>query len=54
MWPTPGMSGLQVREGGVNRASKIWRVWEKGSIERHHQSVIINSGAEGAEIFFDH
>ena len=29
-----GMSGLQVREGGVNRAPKIWG--GKGSIDTHH------------------
>ena len=39
-----GMSGLQVGGGG----------WEKGSIDRHHLSVIMNSGAEGADNFFEH
>ena len=41
--------------GGVNRAPQIWGgggAWEKGSIDRHHKSVIMNTGAKGAEIFF--
>ena len=40
--------------GGVNRAPKIGRggVREKGSIAKHHQSVIMNCGTKGVENFF--
>ena len=41
-----GHTGLS-SEGGLGG-------WEKGSIDRHHQSVIMNTGAEGAEFFFEH
>ena len=27
---------------------------EKGSIDRHHKSVVLNSGAKGAENIFEH
>ena len=44
------------RGGGIDRA--VWGggggFLEKGSIDRYHQSVIINFGAKGAENFFDH
>ena len=47
------MSGLQVRGGGgsIEPPKSRGAVWEKGSIDRHHESVIINSGAKGAKIF---
>ena len=43
--------------GGVNRAPKNWGgggVREKGSIDWHHSSVIMKSGAKGAENFVEH
>ena len=53
---TQGMSGFHFRGGGVNRAPKNGGggVREKGSIDRHHQPVIMKSGAKGAENFFEH
>ena len=52
-----GMSGFHLRGGGggVNRAPKnLWGgVQEKGSIHRH-SSVIMNSGAKGADNCFEH
>ena len=28
--------------------------WEKGSIDRYHKSIILNTGAKGAEKIFEH
>ena len=39
--------------GGSIEPPKFWGgVWEKGSIDRHHYLVIMDSGAKGAEKFF--
>ena len=36
---------------GVNRAPQNWGVWEKGSIDRTINQLIVNSGTKGAESF---
>ena len=52
-----GVAGFQVRGGGggFTRAPKSgWGGlgWEKGSIDRHPQSVIMISGTKGGEKIF--
>ena len=50
-----GVAGFQVRAGGSMEPPKSGGGgWEKGSTDRHHKSVFLNSGAKGAENFFGH
>ena len=55
--PPKGHTGFS-SEGGGGRSIEPPKsgvgVREKGSIDRHHQSVIMNTGAEGAENVFEH
>ena len=54
--PAHGIPGFQVRGWGVNRGPQIWRGGGggKGSVDRHQKSVIMNTGAKGAEKLFEH